>query len=158
MVKKGWRPRRTIKLLSWSGEEYGLLGSTGWGELNADAIQEALAYLNVDVAVAGDILTVSATPALASLWRGVMGDLHSSSTMKAQPGNGPHGEVRDANTNFPLHKPPRSKGEIGTLGSGSDYTVFLDHLGIASLDFEFGKNAACELCCRPAITTVCPSV
>ena len=56
LLEAGWRPKRTIKLLSWSGEEYGLLGSTGWGELNAEALKRAVAYLNIDVATSGDQL------------------------------------------------------------------------------------------------------
>mmetsp|Transcript_62354 Transcript_62354/g.171424 ORF Transcript_62354/g.171424 Transcript_62354/m.171424 type:complete len:672 (+) Transcript_62354:32-2047(+) len=141
LLKGGWRPQRTIKLLSWSGEEYGLLGSTGWGELNAEAISRAVVYINVDTAVSGDRLTVAATPSLSSVWEGVMTDLVGSNTFDVVPGNGPTGEFVDANTNRPLGSTPVAKSEIGTLGSGSDYSVFLDHLGIASLDFEFSSKA-----------------
>ncbi|EGB03604.1 hypothetical protein AURANDRAFT_33818, partial [Aureococcus anophagefferens] len=51
----GWRPRRTVVLCSWSGEEYGLLGSTAYAELEArGALEHATAYVNVDVAVGGN--------------------------------------------------------------------------------------------------------
>jgi len=115
---------------------YGLLGSTGWGELESDSISRASAYLNVDTIVSGDVLSVSATPALAALWREVMGDLGLAEEHRFEFGNGPVGEIVDANVNKVMD------GEIGTLGSGSDYTVFLDRLGIASLDFSFGKKGA----------------
>ena len=142
LLKKGWQPKRTIKLLSWSGEEYGLLGSTGWGELNFEELKRASAYLNVDVAVSGDNLSVSATPALATLWNEVMHDLNEEHPLRGSHlgvsfDNAPLGEVVDANTNSLL-----SDSEVGTLGSGSDYTVFLDRLGIASLDFTFSKQEA----------------
>jgi N-acetylated-alpha-linked acidic dipeptidase len=55
-TEHNWRPLRTIYLLSWSGEEYGLLGSTGWAELNAPLIHRALAYLNCDTVVSGGIV------------------------------------------------------------------------------------------------------
>lgn len=134
LLKKGWRPKRSIYLLSWSGEEYGLLGSTGWAELHADMIGRAVAYLNVDVCVSGDNLSVSASPSLATVWRGVLADLHRTEHgIKFH--NAPLGEIRDANTDWILNQP-----EIGVLGSGSDFTVFLDHLGIPSLDFSFKKH------------------
>lgn len=160
----GWRPLRTIYLLSWSGEEYGLLGSTGWAELNAPVLRRALAYINCDTVVSGDKLKVSASPSLASLWRGVMDDL-SCAAAPVTGGGGycaerhflrtfddpPHGDVRDANSRrrIPRNDETPSGGggdddddDILTLGSGSDYAVFLDHLGIPSIDFSFGKRAA----------------
>lgn len=205
LLAQGWKPLRTIKLLSWSGEEYGLLGSTGWGELNAQQLTRSAAYLNVDTAVSGDLLSVSATPALSTLWKDALDDLTATTTAAATTTsttstaatattgattgtntttstsplgvalrNGPHGSVKDSNTGREIFAAPlanireRSSGklrqrrslkaaaagkavastavgaddnaadaDVGTLGSGSDYTVFLDHLGIASLDFEF---------------------
>jgi N-acetylated-alpha-linked acidic dipeptidase len=125
-------------LLSWSGEEYGLLGSTGWAELHADHLQRATAYLNVDTVVSGDFLSVAVTPSLSTVWKQVLFDLHESK--HAIPfGNAPFGNILDANTNWILNDPKEKM-----LGSGSDYTVFLDHLGIASLDFEFGKKSTCK--------------
>jgi N-acetylated-alpha-linked acidic dipeptidase len=135
LLATGWTPRRTIYLLSWSGEEYGLLGSTGWAELNPHRLKRAVAYLNVDTVVSGDILSASATPALASVWKHVLKDLHESKEHAMSFANGPLGEIRDGNTNWILNQP-----ELGILGSGSDYTVFLDHLGIASIDFSFEKE------------------
>jgi len=96
-----------------------------------------LSYLNVDTIVSGDSLAVSATPALATLWREVMAELGPHEEHGMAFGNGPHGDVVDANTNSFL-----DSSVVGTLGSGSDYTVFLDRLGIASLDFSFNKAAA----------------
>lgn len=136
LLKTGWKPKRSIYLLSWSGEEYGLLGSTGWAELNLDKIQRAVAYLNVDTVVSGDLLSVALTPSLATVWEHVLDDLSSSAEHSMSFPNGPIGEVCDANTNRIMN---RNHPDEKMLGSGSDYTVFLDHLGIASVDFSFRK-------------------
>lgn len=136
LITNGWSPRRSIYLLSWSGEEYGLLGSTGWAELNADKIARAVAYLNSDTTVSGSELSVALSPSLATLWEDVLTDIQASQKHATTLTNGPVGNVRDANTNRLLHHP-----EHGMLGSGSDYAVFLDHFGIPSLDFELSKPA-----------------
>lgn len=132
LLKTGWKPKRSIYLLSWSGEEYGLLGSTGWAELNQDKIARAAAYINVDTVVSGDVLSVALTPSLATIWENVLDDL--SSTFTPPFANGPLGEIRDGNTNRVMNHPDEQM-----LGSGSDYTAFLDHFGIASVDFSFKK-------------------
>ncbi|KAG7344538.1 transferrin receptor-like dimerization domain containing protein [Nitzschia inconspicua] len=153
-TEHNWRPLRTIYLLSWSGEEYGLLGSTGWAELHPFLLKRALVYLNTDTVVSGDHLSVSASPSLISLWKQVLGDLTTTSSSssdhmerrqlqhKLHFANPPYGEIRDANTNWEMQKTRGGEDDwkIGVLGSGSDYTVFLDHFGIPSMDFSFGKS------------------
>lgn len=139
LLKTGWKPKRSIYLLSWSGEEYGLLGSTGWAELNQERIERAAAYLNVDTAVSGDVLNVALTPSLATVWEHVLDDLNASGH-NMPFANGPFGEISDANTNRVLNNDDYPDEQM--LGSGSDYTVFLDHLGISSIDFSFKKAAA----------------
>lgn len=160
MLSSGWQPRKSIKLLSWSGEEYGLLGSTGYGELMSSELVNASVYLNTDVSTSGDALKVSATPALSTLWKDVLIDLNEptstdKSTDKEFPSggegdtylgveiqNGPFGDVYDCNSDRLIatsHQGP-ADGGIGTLGSGSDYAVFLDNMGIASLDFYFAPS------------------
>eukprot|EP00128_Syssomonas_multiformis_P007705 Colp12_sorted_trinity150504_noHs@13868 len=118
LLKMGWKPKRTLLLCSWDGEEFGLLGSTEFGEKRADQLfKQAVAYINVDSAVSGGILDVSATPALIRPF------------MEAAS------RVTDPATGKPLSDV--WSGRVGRLGSGSDYTVFLQHLGIASLDMGF---------------------
>ena len=162
-----WRPLRSIYLLSWSGEEYGLLGSTGWAELNEPLIKRAVAYLNSDTTVSGDHLSVASSPSLISLWKQVMDDLNNRTgiinnntneendrrnvrnnkrrhtTTAIKFANPPYGDVLDANTGWevPMDATNNDNGEspINILGSGSDYTAFLDHFGIPSMDFRFGK-------------------
>ncbi|KAK9456840.1 hypothetical protein V1511DRAFT_495453 [Dipodascopsis uninucleata] len=125
LKKKGWKPLRSIIFASWDGEEYGLLGSTEWGEEMKKYIDgNALAYLNVDVAVSGTDFEAAASPLLNRLLREVTRDI-----------NHPEGgSVYDrwAETDG---------ARIGTLGSGSDYTVFQDHIGIPSIDMGFSGNS-----------------
>jgi hypothetical protein len=123
-----WRPLRTIYLLSWSGEEYGLLGSTGWAELNTGIMERAMAYLNVDTVVSGDSLKAQASPLLTTLWKEVMNDWNE--TMSHQ--------LYDVNSG---REWTDDDDDVGVLGSGSDFTVFLDHFAIPSLDFSFEKRS-----------------
>lgn len=119
LLKQGWKPRRSIILASWSGEEYGLLGSTAYAEMNPDIVNATAAYLNVDVGVSGNVsLTVSATHSLT--------DLFIQATREIEAPNEPSKTLYDKWTKT-----------IETLGSGSDYTVFLDRFGVASLDMSY---------------------
>lgn len=126
LKKKGWRPLRTIILANWDGEEYALLGSTEWGEDHAKYLnRKALAYINVDVAVSGRRFYAEASPSLNNLVREVTALIpHPEEEKKS---------LYDVWENV-------SGARIGTLGTGSDYTVFLDHLGIPSIDFGFNPG------------------
>ena len=76
LLKKGWKPRRTIVLCSWDGEEYGLVGSTEWAEEYADELkQKAVAYLNMDSAVSGANFGASSVPSMWKLIRGATRDI-----------------------------------------------------------------------------------
>lgn len=133
LLKTGWRPLRTLILCSWSGEEYGLLGSTAWGEVHGDSssgalgttgfLSKALAYLNVDTGVSGTHFGASGTPSLGRVLAGVLG------------------HVQDPVTKKPISE-TWAEGELHALGSGSDYTVFIDHLGIPTLDLAFSPANA----------------
>ncbi len=139
-LKGGWKPRRTILLASWDGEEYGLLGSTEWVEDRVQALQQnAVAYINLDSSVTGGDLEVSGIPSLRDLIVEAAGDLddprrggsvleawrsrRQREWAKSEPACGPDGAVFDL--------------QLEPLGSGSDYTAFADHAGIASADFSF---------------------
>ncbi len=140
-AKAGWRPRRTLVLASWDAEEYGLLGSTEWGEDRAsDLTQKAVAYVNLDSSVTGGDLDVDGVPSLRDLVVEVadeipdpargksVGDLWKAKLRKSWNGQEPI---------CPDGPEKLFEPALGPLGSGSDYTVFTDHLGIASLSFGF---------------------
>ena len=135
LSKRGWRPRRTIVFASWDAEEFTLTSSTEWGEEHQEKLREnAVAYLNVDSAASGPQFAVAAVPSLNRLIADV-----------AQT-------VKDPRLRIPVAAAARAKraedrGALPTgagdalvnnrLGSGSDYTVFLNHLGVPVADLSF---------------------
>ena len=138
LLKQGWKPRRTIVLCSWDAEEYGLIGSTEWAEeLAAELKEKAVAYLNLDAAVSGNQFGASTVPSLWKLVRSVTRDVKDPKSGKTvyqqwQEHSREGRSEEERNT--------ASEARIGALGSGSDYTPFLQHLGIASTDMGFGGD------------------
>jgi N-acetylated-alpha-linked acidic dipeptidase len=124
LAETGWKPLRTIVLCSWDAEEYGLVGSTEWMEEYIPWLKNAaVSYLNIDVAVSGPIPDVSATP-----------DLHAVATNLMKKIVYPYRN----DTSLTMYDVwSHESGEVGVLGSGSDYTAFL-HRGIASIDMGAG--------------------
>ena len=148
LAATGWRPRRSIVLCSWDGEEYGLLGSTEWGEANAaDLTQNAVAYVNVDGAVSGRDLSVGGTHALGDMVAEVLRDVRDPQLRRPLWNVVVDRAWSDGRTTWAAaNRMRRLRGEPNrpfewrpsALGSGSDYTVFVDHLGVPALDMAFG--------------------
>ena len=143
LLKTGWRPRRTIILASWDGEEWGLLGSTEWVEKHAQELStKAVAYVNSDSTSKG-WFDVSGSHSLQAFVNDLMRDLQDpkragKTLFQAKLDRA----VSQAKTDDEKSKLER-RGDfpIEALGSGSDYTAFLDHLTIASLNMGFGGEA-----------------
>jgi N-acetylated-alpha-linked acidic dipeptidase len=150
LLREGWRPRRSLWLCTWDGEEQGLLGSTEWAEKHAAVLQQkVVAYLNLDSSVAGDRFEVEAVPSLKQFLRqvaaavpdprggsvGEQADRRLREELRRQvvPGRLPAGDAEPTSISDRQFK-------IGNLGSGSDYTAFLDHLGLPATNFGFGGN------------------
>jgi len=134
----GWTPKRTLVFAAWDGEEPGLLGSTEWAEAHADELrQKAAVYINTDSngrgflgvggshtlerfinEVARDVVDPQTKVSVAERWRARL-------VMEAKPDD--RKEARD-----------RRDLRISALGSGSDFTPFLQHLGVASLNLGYG--------------------
>jgi N-acetylated-alpha-linked acidic dipeptidase len=143
LLKQGWKPKRTIVYCFWDGEEPGLLGSTEWAEAHADELrQKGAVYLNTDGNGRG-YLEMEGSHTLERFLNGVAKDIQDPETnlsvwkrLQARhltaPAMGP--EAATARTEARTRPDLR----IGALGSGSDYTAFLDHLGIASVNMGFG--------------------
>jgi N-acetylated-alpha-linked acidic dipeptidase len=137
LLKQGWRPKRTMVFCSWDAEEEGLIGSTEWVEQHAKMLERAVAYFNVDVAVAGPDFSASAVPSLKQfvreLTRSVPSPLgatvYDQWKIERQEGN----EHRASNA-------PKEDEDVhvGDLGSGSDFTPFLQHVGVPSTDIGSG--------------------
>jgi len=140
-VKAGWKPKRTIMFGSWDAEEYGLVGSTEWVEANAAMLsQKAVAYLNIDSAVTGPDFGASGVPSL----RDVMREVARLVPDPRQGGSvGALWEARAKaawaqSTPVTLGAPDQEfDQQLGRLGSGSDYTAFLDFLGVPAADIGF---------------------
>ncbi len=121
LLRRGWRPDRTLVLAGWDGEEYGLLGSTEFAEqMRSDLRRDAIAYINMDI-VGGREFSAGAVPSLDQLIKDV------SQTV---PAPGAAGTIYDAWS-------AAGDPEVDRLGSGSDYTAFLDHVGVPSLEIGF---------------------
>jgi N-acetylated-alpha-linked acidic dipeptidase len=150
-VKAGWKPRRTLVYASWDAEEYGLVGSTEWADEHARELDDkAVLMLNVDSAVAGPDLDIDGVPSLRELVldaAGAVRDARSGNSLRAVWTAHRRAEWarRDAlDLPDPLWgdagSPPvgaRFRPHLNWLGSGSDYTAFVDHLGIPALDVGF---------------------
>ncbi len=135
LARDGWRPKRSILFASWDAEEFTLTSSTEWGEEHEATLRDnAVAYLNVDSAASGPNFAAAAVPSLNRL-------IAESAQM-----------VRDPRMRIPIPAAARSRraeerGALPTgssdelvnnrLGSGSDYTVFLNFLGIPIADLSF---------------------
>jgi N-acetylated-alpha-linked acidic dipeptidase len=133
LLKQGWRPRRTLVFASWDAEEEGLIGSTEWVEEHARILDRAVAYFNTDVAVSGPDFAASAIPSLKQFVREVTRSVASPAggTVYDQWKNSrPDGNEHRASNASPGAEEVR----IGDLGSGSDFTPFLQHVGVPSTD------------------------
>jgi N-acetylated-alpha-linked acidic dipeptidase len=137
LAKQGMRPRRTLVVCSWDGEEIGLTGSTEWGEQFADELRKkAVAYLNVDSSTSGPNLDGSAVASLVPMLVETSHSLQDpsgkslydawkvSETRKRQKA-----KTNDAVTDANL---PNTR-----IGSGSDHTVFLDFVGLPVMELGF---------------------
>jgi N-acetylated-alpha-linked acidic dipeptidase len=149
LVKDGWRPRRTLVYCSWDAEEPGLIGSTEWAEAHAAELkQKAVLYVNSDGNGRG-FLHALGSHSLQTLVNEVAGAVRDPERkvsvlerMKARMTVEAHKDGASEETKR-IAKQVAGGGapSIGALGSGSDYTAFIDHLGVASLNLGFGGES-----------------
>ncbi|HVO33716.1 MAG TPA: transferrin receptor-like dimerization domain-containing protein, partial [Elusimicrobiota bacterium] len=138
LLKQGWKPKRTILYCFWDGEEPGLLGSTEWGETHAAELEKhAVAYINSDSNGRG-FLNVEGSHTLENFMNGVMKDIQDPETKLTVWKRRQLVEISAASAERKVELRTRPDLRIGALGSGSDFSVFLDHLGIASIDLGYG--------------------
>jgi len=142
LAKRGWRPRRSIVLVACDAEEFTLTGSTEWGEEHAESLSKgAIACLNVDSAACGPDFGATASPSLWGFVREVAGAVEDPATGKSvleawrarERAGGAASTLR-----YVAAGPAADEGPtVSVPGSGSDYTVFLNHLGIPIADLAF---------------------
>jgi N-acetylated-alpha-linked acidic dipeptidase len=163
-VKNGWKPQRTLVYASWDAEEYGLVGSTEWADEHAKELdQKAVLLLNVDSAVGGPDLDIDGVPSLRDFMLDVTDavvDVRTGKTLRqlwtekkraSWAANAPiefydplwdngrdlFAPAGTASASAPTRPSERFSPQLNTLGSGSDYTAFVDHLGIPAVDVGF---------------------
>ncbi|EPS42499.1 hypothetical protein H072_3508 [Dactylellina haptotyla CBS 200.50] len=172
MIKQGWKPLRTIIFASWDGEEYGMVGSTEWVEEHrVYLMQNAVAYLNLDVATSGQWLDISAAPLMYKVFKDSMkaiadpladkkrGMIHKGESVMPLSAVAitPVTEAGDSNilSNRDHERDHRQgdykgslyeiwskeSGVIRSVGSGSDFVGFQDIALVPSADFSFRQGA-----------------
>ncbi|MGC1783867.1 MAG: transferrin receptor-like dimerization domain-containing protein [Acidobacteriaceae bacterium] len=142
LLKQGWKPRRTIVFSSWDAEEEGLIGSTEWAEQHAAQLAHAAAYFNIDVGVSGPNFEANAVPSLKRFVVDVTQVVRSpqdgtvyDAWQRDQQQDAAEQSHRDEHIGKGERSSPLIKGiRMGDLGSGSDYTPFIQHLGVPSTD------------------------
>jgi N-acetylated-alpha-linked acidic dipeptidase len=137
--RTGWRPKRTIVYCAWDGEEPGLLGSTEWVETHAEELsRKGVAYINTDSTGRG-FLDVGASHSLDRLIAESARDVTDPEAKISVGERLQRKQIFDAATPAEAAKlRSRKRFAIDSLGSGSDYTAFLDRLGIPSMNLAFG--------------------
>jgi len=149
LLKSGWKPKRTLVYASWDGEEPGLLGSTEWAEAHAKELQsKAVLYFNSDGNDRG-FLNAGGSHSLQHLVNDV-----SSAVKDPQTGVSTQARLRAklevdgfekgaSDEDKKAAKVAAAGGDLGiaALGSGSDFTPFLQHLGLTTLDVSYGGES-----------------
>lgn len=141
LLKQGWKPQRTLVFSSWDAEEEGLIGSTEWAEQHAAQLQHAVAYFNVDVAVSGPNFEAEAVPSLkpflvdiTRLVPSPQGGTVYTAWREDQQQDKADRKKDHGSAKAGPHAPLIDGIRLGNLGSGSDYTPFIQHLGVPSTD------------------------
>jgi len=142
LLKSGWRPQRTIVFASWDAEEEGLIGSTEYTEQYTKQLKNAVAYFNMDVGVAGPDFGASSVPSLKQFLRDVARGVPSPKgssvyeVWKTQSEASRHRKESPDAGSFAARLGEADRGDVhvGDLGSGSDYSAFLQNLGVPSTD------------------------
>lgn len=142
LVKQGYKPKRTLIYTAWDGEEQSLLGSTEWVEQHAKELSEkAVAYINTDNNSSG-FFSAGGSHALSDLVTGITKTVKDPITQATIFDRKRASEVIKANGTAKkktlLESPDYN---LGALGTGSDYSAFLQHLGIPSLNFGFSGES-----------------
>ena len=138
LLRTGWRPKRTLVFASWDAEEEGLIGSTEWVEDHDRQLGSAVAYFNTDVAVSGPDFSADAVPSLKQFLRELTrsvpsplgGTVFQQWKISSAVENARHAGNAPSDAGEEVH--------VGDLGSGSDFTPFLQHAGVPSTDIGSG--------------------
>jgi N-acetylated-alpha-linked acidic dipeptidase len=138
LAKTGWKPKRTIVYCAWDAEEEGLMGSTEWAETHADELaQKAAVYINTDSNGRG-FLGVGGSHTLEKFINEVGKDIPDPQVKMSVWERWRANDLVNGSPQAKKDAKDRGDLRISALGSGSDYTPFLQHLGISSMNIGFG--------------------
>ncbi len=143
LAKTGWRPKRTIQFAAWDGEEEGLIGSTEWAETHADELRsKGVVYINSDTNSRG-FLDAAGSHTLEKLVTQVARDVpdperNISVLARLRAHEATRQSTRDGNAEMRREPHDGDLIRLDALGSGSDYTPFLQHTGVAALNIGYG--------------------
>ncbi len=146
LVKSGWKPKRTLVYCAWDAEEPGLIGSTEWVEDHAKELQQkAVIYINSDGNGRG-FLNVDGSHALENLVTEISKEVKDPQTgVSVFERERANSAIKATSAKDKKEALSKNKFTVEAMGSGSDYSSFIQHLGIPSLDFGFGgENAGGE--------------
>lgn len=139
LMKNGWKPKRTLVYCAWDGEEQGLLGSTEWAEYHQKELQEkAVVYINSDNNGRGFLYASGShalEPFMTEISKSVVDPQTNITVFERLNAS------RAVNSSDPTQKIMAIKNnqlKLGAMGSGSDYSTFIQHLGIPALNLGFG--------------------
>lgn len=144
LAATGWRPKRTLVYCAWDAEEPGLIGSTEWVETHADELQQkAVVYVNSDVNGKG-FLGAEGSHALEPFINEVARDVTDPEMHISIADRKRARDLVEASSAGKLNKEllGRKTFTIGALGSGSDYSPFIQHIGVPAIDLSFGGEDA----------------
>jgi N-acetylated-alpha-linked acidic dipeptidase len=139
LLKQGWKPKRTIVYCAWDGEEPMLLGSTAWAETHGRELQEhAAVYINSDSNGRGYLL-MEGSHSLEHFMNNVARNIDDPESKLSVFERERLAGITDAKSDDE-RKELRQRADLrmNALGSGTDYTAFVDHLGVASLNLGYG--------------------
>jgi len=138
LLKQGWKPKRTIIYCAWDGEEPMLLGSTEWAEFHGQELQQhAAIYINSDANTRG-YLDAGGSHSLEAFVNEVAKDIQDPEKQISVWKRKQASQVETGNPDERKEARQRTDLRIDPLGSGTDFTTFLDHLGVASLNIGYG--------------------
>jgi N-acetylated-alpha-linked acidic dipeptidase len=141
LVRDGWRPKRTLILALWDGEEWGLLGSTEWAEKHAAELREkAAVYINTDSSGKG-WLSVGGSHGLQQFMNEVARDVVDPRTGKPVAEESRRRQVTGTPEADRAEREKDPALRLEPLGSGSDFTPFLQHLTLSALNVSFGGES-----------------
>jgi len=143
LVRSGYKPKRTLVYCAWDGEEQSLLGSTEWAEDHQNELsQKAVAYINTDGNGRG-FLGAEGSHALENFVTEIAKDVKDPQTGSSVFERRQAAEaVRAGTPKLKKEALAKDSYSLGALGTGSDYSSFLQHLGIPTLSFGFGGEDA----------------